>query len=191
MKKALLIFLSLLMVATVLPITGAAADEVVSAPSGFAAKPALYAHAVSGSGDTEAWQAWQSVHDEDFVVANPSEKFFFLPSSADKSTVDVYNNYDAAVTVNGVQIPAKSTAAVPYAAGTAYRVNAGGQSYTLTMMNSNAEAAIYINNPDADGNGTDLMTYLNSDKSLSAAATGAIVTPDGKVDNTKIKKIKG
>ena len=191
MKKALLILLSLLMVATVLPITGAAADEVVSAPSGFAAEPALYAHAVSGSGDTEAWQAWQSVHDEDFVVANPSEKFFFLPSSADKSTVDVYNNYDAAVTVNGVQIPSKSTAAVPYAAGTAYRVTAGGASYTLTMMNSNAEAAIYINNPDADGNGTDLMTYLNSDKSLSAAATGAIVTPDGKVDNTPIKKIKG
>ena len=191
MKKALLILLSLLMIATVLPITGAAADEVVSAPSGFAAEPALYAHAVSGSGDTEAWQAWQSVHDEDFVVANPSEKFFFLPSSADKSTVDVYNNYDAAVTVNGVQIPSKSTAAVPYAADTAYRVTAGGASYTLTMMNSNAEAAIYINNPDADGNGTDLMTYLNSDKSLSAAATGAIVTPDGKVDNTAIKKIKG
>jgi len=191
MKKALLILLSLLMIATVLPLTGASADEVVSAPSGFAAEPALYAHAVSGSGDTEAWQAWQSVHDEDFVVANPSEKFFFLPSSADKSTVDVYNNYDAAVTVNGVQIPSKSTAAVPYAAGTAYRVNAGGTSYTLTMMNSNAEAAIYINNPDADGNGTDLMTYLNSDKSLSAAATGAIVTPDGKVDNTVIKKIKG
>ena len=35
------------------------------------------------------------------------------------------------------------------------------------------------------------MAYLNEDKSHSAKATGAIVTPDGKIDNTTIKKIKG
>ena len=42
----------------------------------------------------------------------------------------------------------------------------------------------------ADGNGTNLMTYLNKDKSRSAAATGAIVEPDGSVDNTSIKRLK-
>ena len=34
------------------------------------------------------------------------------------------------------------------------------------------KGAIYVNNPDADGSGTDLMTFLNDDKSNSAAATG-------------------
>ena len=35
------------------------------------------------------------------------------------------------------------------------------------------------------------MDYLNVDKSRSAKASGAIVTPDGTIDNTEIKKIKG
>ena len=190
MKRMFLILLVILLVLAAVPATGAAAEET-GVPSGFAAEPALYVHAVSGSADAEAWQAWQSVHDEDFEVANPYEKYFFLPSSAGKTAVDVYNGFDAAVTVNGVALAAHSTTAVPYEPNVAYPVTAGGHDYTLTLMNSNAEAAIYVNNPDADGNGTDLMTYLNDDKSLSATATGAIVTPDGKIDNTAIKKIKG
>jgi len=190
MKRMFLLILALILILTIVPVTGVSAEEK-GAPSDFAAAQALYVHAVSDSADTEAWQEWQSVHDEDFVVAAPDEKYFFLPSSAGKSSVDVYNGFDSAVTLNGVQIAAHATEAVPYAANVAYNVTAGGHSYTLTMMNSNAEAAIYINNPDADGNGADLMTYLNSDKSLSAKATGAIVDPDGKIDNTAVKKIKG
>ena len=190
MKRMFLIFLALILILTIIPVTGAAAEEK-GAPSDFAVEQALYVHAVSDSADTEAWQAWQSVHDEDFVVAEPNEKYFFLPSSAGTSSVDVYNGFDEAVTLNGVQLASHGTAAVPYEAGVAYPVNIGGSSFTLTMMNSNAEAAIYINNPDADGNGADLMTYLNSDKSLSAKANGAIVAPNGKVDNTAVKKIKG
>ena len=108
-----------------------------------------------------------------------------------KTTIDVYNGYDAAVTLNGVTIASKTTESVAYAPDTAYTVSAGGQDYTLKIMNSNAEGAIYINNPDADGNGTDLMSYLNDTKENSAKATGAIVTPDGAIDNTTIKKIKG
>ena len=190
MKKMLALLLVVLLLIAAIPLS-ATADDIVSAPSGFASVPALYVHAVSGSADTEAWQAWQSVHDEDFEVANPNEKYFFLPSSAGKTAVDIYNGYDATVTVNGTQLAAHETASVSYAPNTPYQVSADGQNYTLTMMNSGAEAAIYINNPDADGNGTDLMTYLNADKSLSAQATGAIVTPDGKIDNTAVKKIKG
>ena len=191
MKKVLSLFLSALLILAALPICGAAAAEGDVKPTGFTVTPALYVHAVGDSDDGEAWQAWQSVHDEDFEIAKPDEKYFFLPSSADKNTVDVYNGFDQAVTLNGVEIPAQTTVAVPYEPNTAYPVNAGDQSCTLTMMNSNAEAAIYINNPDADGEGTDLMTYLNEDKGNSAKATGAIVTPDGKIDSTPIKKIKG
>ena len=195
MKRLLPVLLALLLILAVVPSTVAAAeddpDALSGVPSGFAAEQALYVHAVSGSDDTEAWQAWQSVHDEDFEVAEPDKKYFFLPSSAEENTIDVYNGFSEAVTLNGVAIAAQSTAAVPYEPDTAYPVAVGDQSFTLTMMNSNAEAAIYINNPDADGEGTDLMTYLNSDKSLSAKATGAIVSPNGKIDNTAVKKIKG
>ena len=191
MKKTIAIILALLMVMTVIPFAGSFAAEGKGAPSEFASAPALYVHAVSDSADTQAWQGWQSEHDEDFIVENPDEKYFFLPSSANENTVDVYNGFDTAVTLNNVAIPAGATAAVPYAANATYTVTANNHAYTLKIMKSNAEGAIYINNPDADGSGTDLMTYLNDDKSNSAAATGAIVTPSGKIDNTAIKKIKG
>ena len=190
MKRLFLMMLAALMVFVSVPMFTAAAEEI-GAPSDFAEAQALYVHAVSGSADAEAWQAWQSVHDEDFEVAEPDVKYFFLPSSAGEHSIDVYNSYDVAVTLNGVEIAPHRAAAVSYDPEVAYPVTVGDQSFTLTMMRSNAEAAIYINNPDADGEGTDLMTYLNDDKSLSAKATGAIVTPDGTLNNTPIKKIKG
>ena len=191
MKKLLSVLLAALLLIGTVSVVGVSAAEEKGAPSAYAAEPALYVHAVMDSADTEAWHAWQSVHDEDFEVAKPNEKYFFLPSSVGKTTIDVYNGYDAAVTLNGVTIASKTTESVAYAPDTAYTVSAGGQNYTLKIMNSNAEGAIYINNPDADGNGTDLMSYLNDTKENSAKATGAIVTPDGAIDNTTIKKIKG
>ena len=191
MKKLLSVLLAALLLIGTVSVVGVSAAEEKGAPSAYAAEPALYVHAVMDSADTEAWHAWQSVHDEDFEVAKPNEKYFFLPSSVGKTTIDVYNGYDAAVTLNGVTIASKATESVAYTPDTAYTVSAGGQDYTLKIMNSNAEGAIYINNPDADGNGTDLMSYLNETKENSAKATGAIVTPDGAIDNTTIKKIKG
>ena len=191
MKKTIAILLAMLLILTAVPFTGAFAAEDKGAPSEFAANAALYVHAVSDSADTQAWQEWQSVHDEDFVVDKPNEKYFFLPSSTAENVIDVYNGFDQAVTVNGVSIAAQTTEAVPYTVNSTYTVTAAGSSYTLKIMRSKAEGAIYVNNPDADGSGTDPMTYLNSNKSLSAKATGAIVSPDGTIDNTVIKKIKG
>lgn len=188
MKKTVVLIVTVLFL-TMLSMSVSAQEKGV--PSDFASDPALYVHAVSGSDDSEAWQKWQSVHDEDFLEEKPDEKYFYLPSSAEKSSADVYNGYDEEVMLNGVKILSHTTEAVPYEAGLSYSVAVGTESYTLTMMNSNAEAAIYINNPDADGSGLDLMSYLNVDKSRSAAASGAIVTPDGRIDNTEIKKIKG
>ena len=191
MNKLLSVLLAALLLIGTVSVVGVSAAEEKGAPSAYATEPALYVHAVMDSADTEAWHAWQSVHDEDFEVAKPNEKYFFLPSSVGKTTIDVYNGYDAAVTLNGVTIASKATESVAYTPDIAYTVSAGGQNYTLKIMNSNAEGAIYINNPDADGNGTDLMSYLNETKENSAKATGAIVTPDGAIDNTTIKKIKG
>lgn len=193
MKKFISSALAALMLIGAFPVASvnAAEEQVEPAPSAFNIEPGLYAHAALNSSDADAWQEWQSEHDEDFYEAAPLEKYFFLPSSADDSKIDIYNAYDFDVNVNGVNVSSKHTAAVQYTANTSYNVSAGGKNYTLKFMKSSAEAAVYINNSNADGNGTDLMSYLNSDKSLSAKATGAIVTPDGKIDNTAIKKIKG
>ena len=191
MKKIISAVLAMLILISVFAVSPAFAAEEKGAPSAYASEPALYVHAVIDSADTEAWQAWQSVHDEDYIEAEPSEKYFFLPSSADDSAVDVYNGFGADVTLNGVKIASGATEGVPYETGKTYTVTVSGTDYTLKFMKSNAEGAVYINNPDADGSGTDLMTYLNKTKDNSAKATGAIVTPDGAVNNTAIKKIKG
>lgn len=193
MKKGLASLLAALMtlVGAATVYAGAENGAAAGKPSGFAAEQALYVHAVSGSDDTEAWQAWQSVHDEDLNEVNSTEKYFFLPTSAGENSIDVYNGFSNSVTLNGVTIPAGETRAVDYSASQSYSVRADGSTYTLKLMKSNAEAAVYVNNPDADGNGTELSNYLNENKNNKATATGAIVTPDGKIDNTTIKKIKG
>lgn len=165
----------------------AAEQPVIS----FETNKALYVHAVLNSTDGEAWQAWQSEHDEDFNEVNPDVKYFFLPTSADEKRVDIYNGFESAVTVNGVEIQSGEAATVNYEVGTTYSVNVFGKKYALKFMKSNAEAAIYVNNTDADGNGTELMKYLNVDKERSASATGAVVSANGNIDNTTIKKIKG
>ncbi len=190
MKKIIAILLTAILTLgafSAVPVSAADSGK----PTGFATDAALYVHAVLGSDEGEAWQRWQCVHDEDLGEISSDEKFFFLPSSANSDTIDVFNGFSGSVTVNGVDIDAQTTAEVPYTLDESYQVEADGRTYTLRVMKSGAEAAVYINNSDADGEGTDLMSYLNSDKNLSAKATGAIVTPDGKVDNTAIKKIKG
>ena len=195
MKKAAAILLSAIMALGCMSVSAVSAEETGSGaaakPSAFASQQALYAHAVTGSNDSEAWQAWQSVHDEKMSVSNSTEKYFFLPTSADTEQVDVYNGFTSSVTLNGVTIAAGETETVPYSASQSYSVTASGKTYTLKYMKSNAEAAVYVNNPDADGSGTDLMSYLNADKENKATATGAIVDAEGKIDNTTIKKIKG
>lgn len=165
-------------------------DSSVSAPQ-FKTYNALYAHAVLNSEDTQAWQSWQSEHNEDFNEINSDKKYFFLPSSADSEKVDIYNAYSSAITVNGVKIEPNSTASVPYKTNEEYSVRAGGKNFKLVFMKSTAESAVYINNDNADGNGTELMTYLNSDKSNSASATAAITDADGTLETADVKKIKG
>ena len=194
MKKIIAIILSAMMVVSAFSATiivNAAQTTESAQGISFDTKQALYVHAVLNSEDTEAWQEWQCEHDEDFVEVNPDVKYFFLPTSADDENVDVYNGFAQTVNVNGVAIAPQEAKTVSYNVNDVYSVDADGKTYTLKFMKSNAEAGIYINNSDADGNGTDLMDYLNVDKSNEAKATGAIVTADGAVDNSTVKKIKG
>lgn len=189
LKKVTSIILALILALGALSVCSVSAAQ--NTPVSFETYEALYAHAVTGSTDSEAWQAWQSEHDEDFTEVNSNVKYFFLPTSADSTRVDIYNAYKSSVNVNGVDIASGEVKTVNYEIGKSYSVDVSGKTYTLKLMKSNAEAAIYINNSDADGFGTELMQYLNADKSRSAKATGAIVDANGNVDNTAIKKIKG
>ena len=189
LKKVTSIILALILALGALSVCSVSAAQ--NTPVSFETYEALYAHAVTGSTDSEAWQAWQSEHDEDFMEVNSNVKYFFLPTSAESTRVDIYNAYKSSVNVNGVDIASGEVKTVNYELGKSYSVDVSGKTYTLKLMKSNAEAAIYINNSNADGFGTELMQYLNADKSRSAKATGAIVDANGNVDNTAIKKIKG
>ncbi len=172
--------------ATAVPTVSAAGTDI-----SFDTEKTLYAHAVSGSEDTEGWTAMQKLHDDDMNVSSDKNTYFFLPSSADESQVEIYNATDSSVKVGDTTIPSKQSASVNYSTDMAYDTVVNGNSLKLYFMRSSAEAAIFVNNTDADGNGTDLMDYINRDKSISATATGAIIDKDGNIDNTPIKKIKG
>lgn len=169
-------------------------DEAVVASPEFKTYSGLYAHAVLNSDDTQAWQSWQCKHsyyDGQAYEVNPSTRYFFLPSSANDEKVDIYNAYSSSVTVNGVTISPYQTAAVPYKTNVEYNVKAGNENVTLIFMKSTAEAAVYINNDNADGNGTSLIPYLNQSKSNSATAMAAITDADGTLEAAEVKKIKG
>lgn len=157
----------------------------------FKTQNALYAHAVNSDKETEAWVAWQCEHDDDLIERDQNTKYFFMPSSADAGAVEIYNAGSSAVTIASTEIPAGEKKQISCELGKEYRVTFEGKDIDVTFLRSTAEAAVYVNNTDADGNGTELMTYLSADKNRSASATGAIVTADGAVDNTAIKKIKG
>lgn len=191
MKKLTCIIISVLMLISVFAAAPVSAEEAKSAPTGFTTEPALYAHAVLSSDDGEAWVKWQSETYEGDEEIDASMKYFFLPTSADESKVDIYNAFPYSVKLGDTTIAQGECVRFDYNTSTLYDVTAGEAKFTLIFAKSHAEAAIYVNNSDADGEGNDLMTYLNRSKSNSAKATGAIVTPDGKIDNTPIKKIKG
>lgn len=158
---------------------------------GFATQKALYAHAVSGSDDVQAWQMWQCEHDEDMNEVNSNVKYFFLPSSVKDSKVDIYNAYSQSVTIGSTTIAPSATINFEFKTNTSYEVSCESGKYTLYFYKSSAEAAVYVNNTDADGSGTDLVSYLNANKNNSAKASGAIVDSNGSIDNTAVKKIKG
>lgn len=183
MKKLLSAIIAAALVFSVFTGTLVSAETVSKGkPTGFDTIQALYAHAVVDTDEGEAWQIW---------IGNGANFKFYLPTSADQNKVDIYNGFDSEVDFNGVVIPSGETQSVAYNTGDSYTVNAGGRTYNVSFMKSNAEAAIYINNTSQNGYGNNLLDYLNADKENSASATGAIVDSEGKINNTPIKKIKG
>ncbi len=203
MKKILSLILCLIMVLSMGVITLSVSAAVPADMPAYIKADMLYAHAVEDTAETEAWHHWQHAdayrdYDEEDLAdlgLNPGEgvskeKYFFLSSNV-KNSVVVLNTYSVDAKIGDTTVPAGGTAVVSFANGETYTVTIGSNTQELKFMVSTAEAAIFVNNPDADGNGTDLFSYLSLDKENDAKATGAIVDDEGNVDNTPIKKIKG
>lgn len=142
----------------------------------------LFAHAgLDGCEDTEAWVRWYD---------RGSRYCFYMPSSAKAGDIEVFNTFSSDAKLNGVTIPAGSYAVVNVKADTDYAVTAGGFSGTVRFMFSTAEASLFVNNTQSY-DGSDFFRYLTQNKENSAAGTGAFTTPDGVIENSEIKKIKG
>ena len=180
------------------------AADTAQHPDSYIKDNMLYAHAVSDEAETQSWHHWQhrdayidyddEDHEELGLVKGEGiseEKYFFLPSSVKDNKVILLNTYESEVTINGTSIPAGETKEFAFETDREYTVTVSGEIHKLFFKVSTAEASIFINNPDADGNGTDLFSYLCEDKENDAKATGAIIDNEGNVDNTPVKKIKG
>ncbi|MDO4419284.1 MAG: CotH kinase family protein [Ruminococcus sp.] len=205
MKKLICIILTFIMALGTLSITASAARPPIEYQDvSYMQENMLYVHDVNNVWETQAWQHWQQLdlyrdYDEDeqrdMEVKREDgiskEYYFFLPSGADHTEVVIFNTFPNSITFNGQVIESRQATTVYYTTTDDFTVLADGKEYTVRFRKSDAEAAIYINNPDADGNGTDLLSYLSQDKENDAKATGAIIDNDGNIDNTPIKKIKG
>ena len=204
MKKILSLILStLILLSTFAGGFAVFAEEAVTLPE-YIKSDMLYVHAAKDEAETESWLHWQ--HSDKYIDYDEEdleelglkkgdgiseEKYFYLPSGADKETVTILNTFDDDVKIGETLIPAGSTAAFTYKEGKEYTATVGDSTETVIFMHSTAEAAIFVNNIDADGEGTELLAHLSADKENDAKATGAILDDEGNVDNTPIKKIKG
>lgn len=186
LTKIFSVILAIIMLLSTCIIANAAeTKEVKTGVVTNATQPTLYAHGVSGN--SEESEAWQKMQWNEIKGCN----YFYLPSGAGNEAVEIYNNSTSDITIDSTKIPANTAVLFNYSTDKTYQVNINGKTSTLKFMKSTAEAAVYLNNLNADGNGKGLWQYLTEDKSNSATATGAIVGQDGSVDNTTVKKIKG
>lgn len=187
--KKIISFILVLALMLSIPVFASAAS--VQQESSAAADIGLYAHGVLNTSmlkwqeaESQAWQKCQ-------WNESKNRYYFYLPSGADDKQVELLNSSETVILVEENSVPAFATAVIPYETGKIYNVECQGQTFDLEFMKSSAEAAIYLNNTNADGSGTGLWEYLSQDKNFSASAEGAIVNADGSLDNTSVKKIKG
>ena len=170
-----------------------ASITIGSVPITAFAADCLYAHAaVDGAAESEAWIKWYNVNDT---------YYFFMPSSAKAfDSVELYSTFSDDVLLGGTTIPANGTATFSAKPDTAYIAvkndgmylpdwNSGNR--TVKFLFSSAEAALWVNNTDNFNGYSDFFSYLKADKSNYVAASGAVSTPDGTIEATDIKKMKG
>lgn len=203
MKKHLSILMVLCMLLTAIPYSVFAA-ETDAAPNpeaypSFALDnwEALYAHATLGGDSTEAWQKWM----KNYGGPNAEEgvRYFFLPSIADDSQVEIYNGYNEDAVIGGVDVPTHTSAFIDYTEGEHIDVSVGeSRSYTFAVYKSDAEASLYINDitnsyEDFEGEiqNTDLWSFLTANKENSVSGSDYSIVSASGVEDGVLKKIKG
>ena len=165
--------------------TKTAAIRIGSSPAAATASDALYAHAVTGSNDCEAWIKWYKIDDV---------YWFFMPSSAKAfDSIELYSTLYADARLEETDVPAGTVSLFAAEQGKNYRLYIGSENNykTVRFMFSSAEAALWVNNTDSFDGYRDFFAYLQASKENSVAATGAVSTPDGKLENADVKKMKG
>lgn len=123
----------------------------------------------------------------------------FLPSTASKEKVTLYNAFNSEIEVNSQPIPANSYATITYTPGAEMTVT-GAANKTLTIYTSDAQGAVYLNNTGAypgyyDNGVPKMIEQLYTDKDKGAIGkndgnTGAISDSNG-TRNASVKKVKG
>lgn len=161
----------------------------------------------------DAWVAAEKVADPQAVYKNkdavntyPSlgstsetNLRIFLPSTASKENVTLYNAFNSEINVNGKSIPANGYATITYTPGTEMTVT-GATPTALTIYTSDAQGAVYLNNtgayPGYYDNGVPKMIeqlYTNKDTGeigKGMGNTGAISDSKG-TRSASVKKVKG
>lgn len=157
---------------------------VGSAPVTVLENDLIYAHAAAdGAEDSEAWI-------KPYRIDNTL--YYFMPSSAKAyDTVELFNSYNKSAVIDGAEIPSNGVAQFKAEADKSYRAVIGSSSLSVRFMFSTAEAALWVNNTDVFSGYGDFFEYLKADKANSVAATGALSTPDGTIENAAVKKMKG
>ncbi|MDR0913898.1 MAG: CotH kinase family protein [Oscillospiraceae bacterium] len=161
-------------------------EDVLTPAIPFATTTALYAHGVAYNGDAthEAWAKWEEFEDAFYL---------FLPTSANKNFVEIYNGFNNDVTIDGKTIPPQKSRYIAYETNAAMSVS-GAVNATLKIMTSNTEGALYFNTLNSssqyDANEFKLVNE-SEEKTYSTSGTFVLADKTGFLQSGDVKKFKG
>ena len=101
----------------------------------------LYA-TIKSDTNQSTWQKWQSYNGTN---AKKGCKYFFLPKNAKDNKVEIYNNYSIDIKVGNTKIKSKQSKNMQFKEGKEITVSLDGETCTLLILKSDAEASVFIN----------------------------------------------
>ncbi|MGO5111989.1 CotH kinase family protein [Oscillospiraceae bacterium LCP25S3_E10] len=178
MSAALSAILSLLMLAGCLPLSAFAVSAETTAPSYVTAQSekALWAEGASAAtkNNIEAVKWYQK----------DGKYYWFLPSSANLSSLTVYHNFDN-VTVDGTKLVSGESYSM-FENGKSYNVKADGKSYTLCVQKAEGIGSMFFTTESGS------MDYINSQKGNAESGSMVVIDYDGNVSyDNALDSIKG
>ena len=178
MSAVLSAILSLLMLAGCLPLSAFAASAEAAVPGYVAAQgeKALWAEGTTAAtkNNIEAVKWYQK----------DGKYYWFLPSSANLSSLTVYHNFDN-ITVDGTKLVSGESYSM-FENGKSYNVKADGKSYTLCVQKAEGIGSMFFTTESGS------MDYINSKKGNAESGSMVAIDYDGKVSyDNALDSIKG